>query len=88
MTKVEKTLSIIKLLVEETIDEIKYFIKNNFKLKKVKNSNHKDEITEFIKFINLNLYNDLWLSSSVLIVIMILEEKTQASNRKIIVQQI
>ncbi len=90
MSKVEKTLSIIKpdAVERDLIDEIKnIFIKNNLNIKESKKIQiTKDEAAEFYKVHQSKpFYNDLcaYLSSGPIVVMILEGENAIASNRKI-----
>ena len=90
MSKVEKTLSIIKpdAVERNLIDEIKnIFIKNNLNIKESKKIQiTKDEAAEFYKVHQSKpFYNDLcaYLSSGPIVVMILEGENAIASNRKI-----
>ena len=90
MSKVEKTLSIIKpdAVERDLIDEIKnIFIKNNLNIKESKKLQiTKDEAAEFYKVHQSKpFYNDLcaYLSSGPIVVMILEGENAIASNRKI-----
>ena len=90
MSKIEKTLSIIKpdAVERNLIDEIKnIFIKNNLNIKESKKIQiTKDEAAEFYKVHQSKpFYNDLcaYLSSGPIVVMILEGENAIASNRKI-----
>ena len=90
MSKVEKTLSIIKpdAVERDLIDEIKnIFIKNNLNIKESKKIQiTKDEAAEFYKVHQSKpFYNDLcaYLSSGPIVVMILEGENAIVSNRKI-----
>ena len=90
MSKVEKTLSIIKpdAVERDLIDEIKnIFIKNNLNIKESKKIQiTKDEAAEFYKVHQSKpFYNDLcaYLSSGPIVVMILEGSNAVAANRKI-----